>query len=79
MVVNQLMNKVGNNNVANQQQEEVEGPSVSDTLNEAVANTLNNIKDTVNAVENNKVNEILNNNKNNKQNQNQIQTKTKFM
>ena len=73
MVVNQLMNKVGNNNVANQQQEEVEGPSVSDTLNEAVANTLNNIKDTVNAVENNKVFEILNNNKNNKQNQNQIQ------
>lgn len=71
MVVNQLMNKVANNNVANQEPEEVEGPSVSDTLNEAVANTLNNIKDTVNAVENNKVNEVLNNGK--KQNQNQIQ------
>jgi len=62
-VVNNVLNAVtANNNSQNNQavEEVVNGPEVSDTLNDAVNDTLNVIMNTVNEVENNKAVEVMN-------------------
>ena len=70
-VVNNVLNAVtANNNSQNNQavEEVVNGPAVSDTLNDAVNDTLNVIKNTVNEVENNKAVEVMNKINNNANN-----------